>query len=123
MPTAHPMMTPRLELEPPPEPESPEFEPTPAALAVGSIDGVTRIDLMMVETPPGPEETLVTSEENGVADADGVVRDGGGPDDDAGAFVLDAEALPEPVARPVKDASVGALDAWLRPMVAYGLPS
>jgi hypothetical protein len=77
---------------------------------------------MIVETPPGPEETLVTSDENGVAETPGVVRDGGGPDD-AGALVLDADALPEPVARPVMDDSVGALDAWLRPIVAYALPS
>lgn len=112
-------MTPSLELEPEPDsvgddaPVLAEF-----ALAVGLADGVTTRVSTMVETPPGPEETLVDSEVIGFAD------DVGGLD--TGASVFDAELpppLPELDARPVLEASVGWLDAWLRPIVAYALPS
>jgi hypothetical protein len=105
IPTAQPTIKPVLE----PEPELPDDGSlTPAVLAVGSGVGVgvTRTDLIMVEIPADPEETLVTS------DTIGDTEDGGA--DEAvsvavvGASVFDGEfPLPEPLARPVKDASVG----------------
>jgi hypothetical protein len=60
--------------------------------------------------------------------ADDVARDGIGvadeSTDDAEELVFGGELpVPEAVARPVKEARVGALDAWFRPMVAYALPS
>jgi hypothetical protein len=106
MPTAQPTIRPVLE----PEPELPAADGsfTPAVLAVGSGVGVgvTKTDLMMVETPADPEDTLVTSETIGDTD------DGGAEEAVSvavvGAFVSDGElALPEPLASPVKDASVG----------------
>jgi hypothetical protein len=105
MPTAHPTIKPVL--EPEPEPESSEDELlTPAVFAVGSGVGVTRTDLTMVETPAGPEETLVTSEVIGDTDV-GDAEEAGGADD-AGALVFVGESpLPDPLAKPVKDASVG----------------
>jgi hypothetical protein len=106
-----------------PDPESLEVVLVPAASAVGVVDGVITLVSMMVEMPAGPEETLVTSEVIGDAD-EGGAEDVAGPPDEAGALVFEAALpLPVPVAWPVKDASVGALDAWLRPIVAYALPS
>jgi hypothetical protein len=119
IPTAHPTISPTLLLDP----ELLEEVFVPAALAVGSADGVITFVSTMVETPAGPEETLVTSEVIGEAD-EGGAEDEAGWLDEAGALVFEAELpLPVPVAWPVKEASVGALDAWLRPIVAYGLPS
>jgi hypothetical protein len=117
IPTAHPMITPRFE---------PDFLfgsgacvlAVPAALAEGFEDGVTVTVAMKVCTPADPEETLVTSEVTGVADDAGVEVAAA---DEAGAEVFEGEfplPLAEPVARPVKEASVGWLDAWLRPIVA-----
>lgn len=118
MPTAHPTITPIFE----PEPESPSVDAAAELeepeLPVGFDDGVTTSVLTIVETPPGPEETLVDSEVTGLAD------DVGG--EDTGASVFEAELPPppsEPEAKPVLVASVGWLDAWLRPIVAYALPS
>lgn len=86
------------------EPESDEVDAA-AELdepPVGFDEGVMIMVFMTVETPPGPEETLVDSEVIGFADDVGA--------DDTGASVLDAELpppLPDPDARPVLVASVG----------------
>jgi hypothetical protein len=123
IPTAHPIITPRFE---------PDFLlesgacvlAVPAALAEGFGDGVTVTVATKVCTPADPEETLVTSEVTGLADDAGEEVAAA---DEAGAEVFEGEFPPpplaEPVARPVKEASVGWLDAWLRPIVAYALPS
>ena len=60
---------------------------------------------------------------DGDPDADAAMADDP-PATEEGAGVREGELPPpEPDARPVKDASVGALDAWLLPIVAYALPS
>jgi len=101
MPTAQPTITPIFDFEPePPSVDAAaEFE---LVLAVGFTEGVIMSVLMTVETPPGPEETLVDSEVTGFAADVGA--------EDPGASVFDAELpppLPEPEARPVLVASVG----------------
>jgi hypothetical protein len=59
-----------------PDPESLEEVFVPEALAVGSTDGVGVITFvwMIVETPAGPEETLV------ISDVIGDAEDGGADD-------------------------------------------
>jgi hypothetical protein len=127
MPTAHPIITPRFELDFLLESGACVLA-VPAALAEGFDDGVTVTVATNVCTPAGPEETLVTSEATGLADDAGpeVARAEEAGVEEAGVDVFDGELplpLAEPDARPVKEASVGWLDAWLRPIVAYALPS
>jgi hypothetical protein len=61
MPTAHPIITPRFELEPP-LPDGALVLALLAALAEGFADGVIVINLETVTTPAGPEETLRLTE-------------------------------------------------------------
>jgi hypothetical protein len=106
MPTAHPMITPSFE---------PDFLlgsgawvlAVPAALAEGFEDGVSVTVATIVCTPADPEETLVTAEVTGLADDAGA--EVAAAAEEAGAEVCEGELppLPEPVARPVNEASVG----------------
>jgi len=86
-----------------------------AALAEGSADGVTVMILLTVTKPAGPEDTLILVDSKGGA----VVAAA----DETGAEVFDGELSPEPDASPVKVATFGWSAAWLRPIVAYALPS
>lgn len=125
IPTAHPMMRPRL--EPPPEEEVLEPGSAPAAAV-----GVLTIVISLVTTPAGPDETLLEIEVTGVgvAEARDVcaafaedARSGARLDED-GAGVREGEPpLAEPDARPVKPETVGWDEAWFWPIVAYALPS
>jgi len=122
IPTAHPMMRPRLELEPPPDDELGPLLEAPGV-------GVTYMVTGMLLTPADPEDRLIDTEGTGVGLPDVL-------DDTASALPEDASAdddglgvregwlpPPDPVARPVMDERVGTVDAWFLPTVAYALPS
>jgi len=133
MPTAQPMMRPRLDFEPPLEEEEEslleELEP-----AVGV--GVTRTVFWIVTTPPPAlVERLWTTELKGVVAASSAVAVAEpelgasveGEPEEHPAVVLDAwfpPPDPPPLdARPVIVARLGAVEAWFWPIVAYASPS
>jgi len=133
MPTAQPMMRPRLDFEPPLEEEEEslleELEP-----AVGV--GVTRTVFWIVTTPPPAlVERLWTTELKGMVAASSAVAVAEpelgasveGEPEEPPAVVLDAwfpPPDPPPLdARPVIVARLGAVEAWFWPIVAYASPS
>jgi len=132
MPTAQPMMRPRLDFEPPEEEEESLLEELEPAVGVG----VTRTVFWIVTTPPPAlVERLWTTELKGVVAASSAVAVAEpelgasveGEPEEPPAVVLDAwfpPPDPPPLdARPVIVARLGAVEAWFWPIVAYASPS
>ena len=133
MPTAQPIMRPRLDFE------LPEDEESLLALLEPAVGvGVTRTVFWIVTTPPPAlVERLWITELKGVAvvEASSAVAVAEpelgasveGEPEDPPAVVLDAwfpPPDPPPLeARPVIVARLGAVDAWFWPIVAYASPS
>lgn len=120
MPTAQPMMRPRLDFEPPEEEEFPSLELLEPAVGVG----VTRTVFWIVTTPPPAlVERLWTTELKGVpvVEASSAVAVAepelgasvGGEPEDPPIDVFDGPFPPPPplVARPVIVAMLGAVEA------------
>jgi hypothetical protein len=112
MPTAHPTMRPML---------------IPEASTTAADEVVTMVSTT-VTVATDPDETLVRTVEIGLAEE--IMRDDTAGEepasiaDDGGAVSFNtALRVTELDTNPVIDARLGALDAWLLPIVAYGLPS